>query len=229
MYLWIRWTSDRAESVLTIGITSSGKAPPVGRQCPSCHILKFVHCSAKNLRKYRVVVYVRIFRIRLLYRVSGLAFHCIYELGVRFCVIEIGSAVGSVRSYSSSSLCSQYLKKAYIDPNIFWTTSRPRKSTHCRVCVPYSCACVLVILQPLTRKPRFVPRAVHPDRGWHRSECEWLALLPNFNVEHHRRRENTYVFQAGKVVFDAFVSDVMFRLRMRRVDISVVPKIFPRM
>ena len=45
------------------------------------------------------------------------------------------------------SLCSLSWKKAYIDPNRFGTTSRSRKRTPC-VCIPQSCACIFVILQP---------------------------------------------------------------------------------
>ena len=37
-------------------------------------------------------------------------------------------------------------------PQSFKTTSRSRKSTHSCVCIPLSCACILVILQPLSRK-----------------------------------------------------------------------------
>ena len=49
----------------------------------------------------------------------------------------------------------------------------------------------------LTRKLRCVARALRCVRGWHRSECERLALSPNFNVKRHRWRENSYAFQVG--------------------------------
>ena len=43
------------------------------------------------------------------------------------------------------------LKKACIQTKRFWPTSRSVKSTPCCVCVPQSCCCTLVMLQPLTR------------------------------------------------------------------------------
>ena len=41
-------------------------------------------------------------------------------------------------------------------------------------------------MQPLTRTPRCVARALRCVRGWHRSECERLAWSPNSNVKQHR-------------------------------------------
>ena len=51
------WTSDRAAFLSTTRITSSEKTP-VGRQCPACFCLKFLHASAKRLRNYRTVVHI---------------------------------------------------------------------------------------------------------------------------------------------------------------------------
>ena len=37
--------------------------------------------------------------------------------------------------------------------------------------------------------------------GWHRSECDWLALLPKFSVRHRWREDSWYVFQVGGVIW----------------------------
>ena len=70
----------------------------------------------------------------------------------------------------------------------FFNGSRSRKSAPCYDCISSSCAYILVILQPLTRKLliRYVGRASRSIRGRHRSECEWLALSPKINVKQHR-------------------------------------------
>ena len=105
------------------------------------------------------------------------------------------------------NLYSLSWKKAHIYPDLFLTTSTSLKSTPCCLCShsvklrlyfghsaapnPYNCLASLNNLRS--------------DRGWHRSECEWLALSPNINVkQHHRWRENSYVFQVGGVLFIAF-------------------------
>ena len=65
---------------------------------------------------------------------------------------------------------------------------------------------------------RCVARALRPVRGWHRSECEWLALSPNINVKKHRWPQNSYrtskyFCEVGGGVLVAFVSGAFFWLK----------------
>ena len=50
-------------------------------------------------------------------------------------------------------------------------------------------------------------RALRSFSGWHRSECEWLALSPKFNFKRHRWRD---AFRVGGVLFVVFVSATFF-------------------
>ena len=54
-----------------------------------------------------------------------------------------------------------------------------------------------------------------------------VGIAAEFNVTLHRWREDSYVFQVGGMLFVAFVSEAFSGSRMRRSDLSVVPKILP--
>ena len=69
---------------------------------------------------------------------------------------------------------------------------------HSAAPVPYNDVASLVLYGPL-------------EAG--RSECEWLALSPKFNVKRHRWHENSSVFHVGGVLFVAFVSEAFFGLK----------------
>ena len=88
-------------------------------------------------------------------------------------------------------LCSISWKKAYMDPKYCFNYQVDHeKVCPCCVCIPWSCACILVILQPLTRKTTLRGSCFTVVRGWFRSEWDWLTLSPKFNVKQHRWREN---------------------------------------
>ena len=96
----------------------------------------------------------------------------------------------------ASAVCSLSWKKAYIDPDTFLTrtsTRRSRKSTPC--CLFHPAKLCLSVFWPFCSpepvKLRCLACVLRPVRDWRRSECEWLALSPKFNVERHRWRENS--------------------------------------
>ena len=115
------------------------------------------------------------------------------------------------------SLCSISRKKAYIDPNIFLTEGGSRKSTGTPywVCISQSCACILIILQPLAGKLRCVRSSCFTVRYRLASVGMWVVgivaeVQPQMSVA---RELVLYVFQVGGVLFAAFVSEAVFGLR----------------
>ena len=90
-------------------------------------------------------------------------------------------------------------------------------------------ACILVILQPRTRTLSCAARVLQSVRGWHRSECKWLALSSKFNVKQHRSVARQLVWLSSWRSNICLRSSLRcsFGYRMRRIGTSVVQKRLP--
>ena len=129
------------------------------------------------------------------------------------------------------------LKKACIQTKRFWPTSRSVKSTPCCVCVPQSCCCTLVMLQPLTRiitlrrscfTERGAPLEACTGRyasGWHCYRGSMLNIIGDARTCMFCKLTNSW----RSVINSVRLWGIHFSgCVMRRSDLAMVPKTFLR-
>ena len=112
-------------------------------------------------------------------------------------------------------------------PQLFCTTRKSLKSTHCCVYIPWSFSWISVVVELLTRITTLRRSCLTERRAL--SEA-WicgniLSLSPEFNAKQHRWRENSYVFQVDQYMEWYFWRSFLRRFsswRTHRTDLAPV-------
>ena len=97
--------------------------------------------------------------------------------------------------------------------HFFLTATRTRKCTICCVCIPWSCACIFVILHPLTRKTTLRRSSCVTVRWWLASVWGWHCCRQSSTLNKTSVARELVRFQVGGVLFVAFVPEAFFGLK----------------